>query len=158
MAIVLSLIKVPLRARKGTLADVSISPAHLLPYWSANKEHSIMSMTLYHNPRCSKSRQALALLQEHGFEPTVVRYLETPLDAESLRILLQLLSISARDLLRTGEEEYKALNLADYSLSEQVLVDAMAAHPKLMERPVFVSGSRAVIGRPPERVLELINP
>ncbi|MDQ2075268.1 arsenate reductase (glutaredoxin) [Marinimicrobium sp. ABcell2] len=113
-------------------------------------------MTLYHNPRCSKSRQALALLQERGAEPTVVRYLETPMDAPSLQTLLQCLGIGARDLLRTGEPEYKDLNLADET-SEQALINAMVDHPKLIERPILVSGKRAVIGRPPERVLELLE-
>lgn len=116
-----------------------------------------MSMTLYHNPRCSKSRQALALLQERGFEPDVVRYLDTPLDSEGLQTLLQQLSMSARELLRTGEKVYKSLNLEAEGLSEQDLINTIAEHPILMERPVFVYGERAVIGRPPERVLELVE-
>lgn len=116
-----------------------------------------MSMTLYHNPRCSKSRQALALLQERGFEPDVVRYLDTPLDSEGLQTLLQQLSMSARELLRTGEKVYKSLNLEAEGLSEQDLINTIAEHPILMERPVFVCGERAVIGRPPERVLELVE-
>ena len=110
-------------------------------------------LTLYHNPRCSKSRGALELLEARGLTPTVVRYLETPLDAPQLRDLLAKLNISARQLLRSGEDEYKALNLADASLSEAQLIDAMAAHPKLIERPVLVVGDKAVIGRPPEKVL-----
>lgn len=116
-----------------------------------------MSMTLYHNPRCSKSRQALALLQERGFEPNVVRYLEAPLDTEALQTLLQQLSMSARELLRAGEKVYKSLNLGEEGLSEQALISAIAEHPILMERPVLVCGERAVIGRPPERVLELVD-
>ena len=113
-------------------------------------------LTLYHNPRCSKSRGALELLEARGLTPTVVRYLETPLDAAQLRELLAKLTISARQLLRTGEDEYKALNLADTSLSEAQLIDAMAAHPKLIERPILVIGYKAVIGRPPEKVLEIL--
>ena len=113
-------------------------------------------LTLYHNPRCSKSRGALELLEARGLTPTVVRYLETPLDAAQLRELLAKLNISARQLLRTGEDEYKALNLADTSLSEAQLIDAMAAHPKLIERPILVVGDKAVIGRPPEKVLEIL--
>src|SRR5690625_6238311 len=105
-----------------------------------------MSMTLYHNPRCSKSRQALALLQERGVEPDVVRYLENPLTAEALQTLLQQLDMGPRELLRTGEKIYKELNLREEGLSEQALINAIAEHPILMERPVLVSGNRAVIG------------
>jgi arsenate reductase len=113
-------------------------------------------LTLYHNPRCSKSRGALELLEARGLTPTVVRYLETPLSATQIKALLGKLGISARQLLRSGEEEYKTLNLADTSLSEQQLIDAIAAHPKLMERPILEVGDKAVIGRPPENVLELL--
>ena len=113
-------------------------------------------LTLYHNPRCSKSRGALELLEARGLTPTVVRYLETPLSATQIKALLGKLGISARQLLRSGEEEYKTLNLADASLSEQQLIDAIAAHPKLMERPILEVGDKAVIGRPPENLLELL--
>ena len=113
-------------------------------------------LTLYHNPRCSKSRGALELLEARGLTPTVVRYLETPLDAAQIKALLKKLGISARQLLRTGEDEYKTLNLADSSLSDAQLIDAMAAHPKLIERPILVAGDRAIIGRPPENVLEIL--
>ena len=113
-------------------------------------------LTLYHNPRCSKSRGALELLEARGLTPTVVRYLETPLDAAQLRDLLARLNLSARQLLRSGEDEYKALNLGDSSLSEAQLIDALAAHPKLIERPILVVGDKAVIGRPPEKVLEIL--
>ncbi|MFJ3118581.1 arsenate reductase (glutaredoxin) [Pseudomonas protegens] len=113
-------------------------------------------LTLYHNPRCSKSRGALELLEQRGQAPTVVRYLETPLDAAQLRSLLAKLGLSARQLLRTGEDEYKTLNLADPSLSEEQLVAAIAQHPKLMERPILEAGDKAIIGRPPENVLEIL--
>ncbi|NUT80835.1 MULTISPECIES: arsenate reductase (glutaredoxin) [Pseudomonas] len=113
-------------------------------------------LTLYHNPRCSKSRGALELLEARGLTPTVVRYLETPLDAAQLERLLGKLGISARQLLRTGEDEYKALNLADESLSQAQLIAAIAAHPKLMERPILEAGEKAVIGRPPEKILEIL--
>lgn len=113
-------------------------------------------LTLYHNPRCSKSRGALELLEARGLTPTVVRYLETPLNAEQLHGLLGKLGISARQLLRTGEDEYKSLNLADANLSEEQLIAAIAAHPKLMERPILEVGDQAVIGRPPENVLEIL--
>ena len=113
-------------------------------------------LTLYHNPRCSKSRGALELLEACGLSPTVVRYLEIPPTAAQLTDLLAKLKISARQLLRTGEDEYKTLNLADSSLSDAQLIDAMAAHPKLIERPILVAGDRAIIGRPPENVLEIL--
>ncbi len=114
-------------------------------------------LTLYHNPRCSKSRGALELLEARGLTPTVVRYLDTPLTAAQLTDLLRKLNISARQLLRTGEEDYKTLNLADSSLSEDQLIKAMATHPKLIERPILVAGDKAVIGRPPEKILELVS-
>lgn len=114
-------------------------------------------LTLYHNPRCSKSRGALELLEARGLTPTVVRYLETPLSAAQLRDLLAKLNISARQLLRSGEDEYKALNLADSGLTDAQLIDAMAAHPKLIERPILVAGDKAMIGRPPEKVLEILS-
>lgn len=113
-------------------------------------------LTLYHNPRCSKSRGALELLEARGLAPTIVRYLETPLDAAQLQSLLGKLGISARQLLRTGEDEYKTLDLADSSLSEAQLIAAMAAHPKLIERPILQVGDKAIIGRPPEKVLEIL--
>lgn len=113
-------------------------------------------LTLYHNPRCSKSRQALALLEARGLAPTVVRYLETPPDADTLRALLKALGLSARQLLRSGEDAYKTLGLADPALTEAQLVDAMATHPILIERPILVAGDRAVVGRPPEKVLEIL--
>jgi len=109
-------------------------------------------LTLYHNPRCSKSRGALELLEARGLAPTVVRYLETV----QIQRLLTKLGISARQLLRTGEDEYKTLNLADSQLSEAQLIAAIAAHPKLMERPILEVGDKAIIGRPPENVLELL--
>ncbi|MFW9270012.1 arsenate reductase (glutaredoxin) [Pseudomonas sp. NR3] len=113
-------------------------------------------LTLYHNPRCSKSRGALELLEARGLTPTVIRYLETPLDAEQLKALLGKLGISARQLLRTGEDEYKALDLANENLGENDLIAAIVAHPKLMERPILEAGDRAVIGRPPEKILEIL--
>ncbi|SDU14675.1 arsenate reductase [Pseudomonas pohangensis] len=113
-------------------------------------------LTFYHNPRCSKSRNALQLLEARGVHPDVVLYLDTPPTASELSALLVKLGISARQLLRTGEEAYKNLQLADAGLSEQTLIEAMLSHPKLIERPILVVGDRAVIGRPPEKVLELL--
>jgi arsenate reductase len=111
---------------------------------------------LYHNARCSKSRGALELLGERGIEPELVHYLETPPSPAELRELLRMLGIDARGLLRTGEPEYAELGLDDAMLGDDTLIAAMAAHPTLIERPVFVHGDRAVIGRPPERILEIL--
>ncbi|AVX13933.1 arsenate reductase (glutaredoxin) [Stutzerimonas stutzeri] len=113
-------------------------------------------LTLYHNPRCSKSRSALELLEARGLTPAIVRYLETPPTAAQLRALLDKLRLSARQLLRTGEDEYKSLALANSELSEAELIEAMVEHPRLIERPILVAGDKAIVGRPPERVLEIL--
>ncbi|WNW11448.1 arsenate reductase (glutaredoxin) [Pseudomonas sp. DTU_2021_1001937_2_SI_NGA_ILE_001] len=113
-------------------------------------------LTLYHNPRCSKSRAALELLESRGLHAQVVLYLQTPPDAAQLRSLLGKLGIAPRQLLRSGEDEYKDLNLADPALSDEQLIAAMVAHPKLIERPILVAGERAAIGRPTENLLELL--
>ncbi len=110
---------------------------------------------IYHNPRCSKSRATLALLQEHGIEPEIVLYLDRPPSQAALKRLLAKLDLSAAELVRRGEAEYKELGLAAGS-SEAELVKAMAVHPKLIERPIVVRGERAVLGRPPENVLALL--
>lgn len=115
-----------------------------------------MACTLYHNPRCSKSRATLDLLRAHGVEPTIIEYLVTPLDAATLRRLLTLLGLSAHALARRGEEAWRTVGLNDDS-SEDAIIAAMVAHPVLIERPIVVCGERAVIGRPPERVLELLG-
>lgn len=115
------------------------------------------AVTFYHNPRCSKSRETLALLQDKGIEPQVVLYLETPPDAATLKALLKKLGFaSARELMRTKEELYKSLNLADASLSEAALINAMVENPKLIERPIVVVGDKARLGRPPEQVLDIL--
>lgn len=111
---------------------------------------------IYHNPRCSKSRNTLAILEEKGIEPEVVLYLETQPDAAEIRSLLSKLGKSAAELVRRGEEAYKSSGLSKDS-SEEELVAAMAAHPKLIERPIVVRGERAVLGRPPENVNDLID-
>ncbi|WP_170799186.1 arsenate reductase (glutaredoxin) [Stutzerimonas stutzeri] len=113
-------------------------------------------LTLYHNPRCSKSRSALELLEARGLTPAIVRYLETPPTAAQLRALLDKLGLSARQLLRTGEDKYKSLALANPELSEAELIEAMVEHPRLIERPILVAGDKAIVGRPPERVLEIL--
>jgi len=112
-------------------------------------------VTIYHNPRCSKSRETLALLEANGVKPEIVRYLETPPDRETLQILLRKLGMSsARQLMRTKEESYKTLRLEN--ASESQLLDALVAHPTLLERPVVINGDRARIGRPPEAVLAIL--
>lgn len=115
-----------------------------------------MSIVIYHNPRCSKSRQGLALLREHGVEPEIIQYLKTPPSTEELDDILRKLGMEPRQLIRRREAAYKELGLADESLSREVLIQAMVEHPSLIERPIVVSGKRAVLGRPTERVLELI--
>lgn len=112
---------------------------------------------IYHNPRCSKSRDTLALLQAQGVNPEVVLYLETPPDTETLQYWLKKLGFqSARQLMRTKETLYQQLNLADELLSEAQLLKAMAEHPKLIERPVVVANGQVRLGRPPEHVLEIL--
>lgn len=111
---------------------------------------------IYHNPRCSKSRQTLALLGEQGVEPQVVEYLKTPPDRPTLERILQLLNLEPRALLRTKEPEYQALGLDDPNLDREGLIEAMLSHPKLIERPIVIHGNRAAIGRPPEKVLEIL--
>lgn len=115
------------------------------------------AVTIYHNPRCSKSRETLSLLKDNGVEPEVVLYLETPPDAAALQNLLNMLGMkSARELMRQKEDLYKELNLANSALSEADLIDAMLANPKLIERPIVVKNGQARIGRPPESVLEIL--
>jgi len=114
-----------------------------------------MALVLYHNPRCSKSRAALKLLEDAGKEPKVVLYLESPPNASEIKNLLATLGIGPRALMRTKEPIYKELGLDDPKLSDAALIRAMAENPILIERPILVAGKRAVIGRPPERVLDL---
>lgn len=110
---------------------------------------------IYHNPRCSKSRQALALIEEQGEAPEIVDYIKTPLDNASITELLTMLDMSARDLMRKQEDTYKELNLDNTDLSEAQLVQALADYPRLIERPIVVRNGKAVVARPPERLLEL---
>jgi len=111
-------------------------------------------LIFYHNPRCSKSRAALTLLEGRDYKPTIRRYLDEPLSTEELSELLACLGLSARQVLRSGEALYRELNLAD--ADEAALIKAISQHPILLERPILRVGKRAVIGRPPERVLELL--
>ena len=114
------------------------------------------TIKIWHNPRCSKSRASLQLLEEKGIEAEVVKYLENVPTKEELSELLKMLNISARELMRTKEDIYKELNLKDES-SEEALMEAMLANPKLIERPIVMRGNKAVIGRPIENVIELIS-
>jgi arsenate reductase len=115
-----------------------------------------MTTRIYHNPRCSKSRQTLQLLQQNNIEPTIVEYLKTPPTAEELQQILQQLGIAARDLLRKGEDAYKELNLANPELDDAAIIQAMCDHPKLIERPIVIHQGKARLGRPPESVLEIL--
>ena len=113
--------------------------------------------TIYHNPRCSKSRQTLALLEEHGIQPEVRLYLESPPSAAELAQVLGKLSLSPRQLLRKGETAYTAAGLDNTTVPDAEVIAAMVAQPILIERPIVVKGGRAVLGRPPENVLDLIG-
>lgn len=114
------------------------------------------SVVIYHNPRCAKSREALKLLQERGIQPRIVKYLETPPDRETLRWILERLGMKPRELMRRKEKLYKELGLDDPNLSDDALIDAMVANPRLIERPIVVVGDRVALGRPPERVLDVL--
>lgn len=114
-----------------------------------------MSVVIYHNPRCSKSRQTLALLEERGIEPQIIRYLDTPPTVEELKAVIDKLGVSPRDVMRVNETPYKDLNLKDIT-DDGALIDAMAQNPILIERPIVVNGDKAAVGRPPEAVLEIL--
>lgn len=114
------------------------------------------NVTIYHNPRCSKSRNTLALLEENGVQPKVVLYLETKPKSDEIAGLLKKLGLSAAELVRRGEDDYKSCGLSRDSSDKEILA-AMAKYPKLIERPIVIKGSKAVLGRPPENVLELIR-
>lgn len=114
-------------------------------------------VTIYHHPRCSKSRETLKLLEEKDLNPDVILYLETPPSTDTLKALISKLGFSsARELMRKGEEIYKELNLADPAINEQQLIQALADHPRLIERPIVLANGQARIGRPPEKVLEIL--
>jgi len=115
-----------------------------------------MSVQIYHNPRCGKSRQALKLLEEQGIEPAIIKYLETSPDRAELSHILDLLGLEPRELMRKKEKEYKELGLFDTALSRDQLIKAMVDHPKLIERPIVIKDGKAALGRPPEQVLEIL--
>jgi len=116
-----------------------------------------MQATIYHNPRCGKSRQTLALLRAHGIEPIIIDYLKTPPDASTLADILHKLGLEPRGLMRKKQAEYTVHKLDDPDLNRQALLDAMVACPILIERPIVLVGDKAVIGRPPEAILPLLE-
>ena len=115
-----------------------------------------MPITIYHNPKCSKSRQTLELLKENGITPTIIEYLKTPPTAETLKAILDQLGMAPRDLMRKKEDEYAGNDLGDPSLSDEDLIDSMIAHPILIERPIVLANGKAALGRPPEQVLDIL--
>lgn len=121
-----------------------------------NQDKSVNPVTLYHNPRCSKSRQALELLLSRNVAPKVVEYLETPPSVAELERILLLLAMDPRALMRKKESVYKELGLDDKSLDHRSLIQTMVEHPILMERPIAVTSVRAALGRPPENVLDVL--
>lgn len=115
-----------------------------------------MAVTIYHNPRCTKSRETLALLQDKGIKPNIIEYLQNPPDRKTLTEILDKLGISARQLIRTKEAAYLENKLDDNSLTRNQLISAIIEHPILMERPIVLANGKAAIGRPPENVLEIL--
>ncbi|MEM7135216.1 MAG: arsenate reductase (glutaredoxin) [Myxococcota bacterium] len=115
-------------------------------------------ITIWHNPRCSKSRKTLELIRERGFEPHIVEYLKDAPTADELERALTKLGVEARDVIRTKEPPYRELSLDDATLTRGALLEALSAHPILIERPIVFRGDRAVIGRPPEAVMTLLDP
>ncbi len=115
-----------------------------------------MAIVIYHNPRCSKSRQTLQLLRERGIEPEIIEYLKTPPDAGKLAAILDLLDMEPRDLMRRKEPCYQELGLDDPQLARSALIQAMVENPILMERPIVVNDGKAALGRPPENVLGVL--
>ncbi len=115
-----------------------------------------MNATIYHNPRCSKSRQTLQLLHDKGCEVEIIEYLKNPPELDKIKQILNMLDITPRDLMRKNESAYKELQLDDDSLSDQTLIEAMYKNPILIERPIVIANNKAAIGRPPESVLEIL--
>ena len=113
-------------------------------------------LVIYHNPRCSKSRETLQLINERQIEPEIIDYLDEPPTPDELRRIVALLGVGARDLLRTTEPVYKDADLDDDSLSDDEIIEAICEYPELLQRPIVIAGDKAVIGRPPSRVLDLI--
>jgi arsenate reductase len=113
-------------------------------------------VVIYHNPKCSKSRETLQILQDNNIEPEIIDYLKDPPTAQALKNIIAMLGVSARDLMRSTEAAHKEANLEDDSLSDDDIIAAICRYPALLQRPIVVSGNKAIIGRPPVRVLEII--
>lgn len=130
------------------------------PYFYRSQESPYTMVTIYHNPRCSKSRQTLQLLQENfpnkAQEIVIIEYLKTPLKKNEIQQLSKLVGGSLRDIIRSSEADYKENNIADASLTNEQLLEAIESMPKLLQRPIVVNGNKAVIGRPPENVLDIL--
>jgi len=120
------------------------------------KEKDKVTPKILHNPRCSKSRATLQLLQDHGFEPEIVLYLETPPDAAQLRSIIAKLGLSPGQLIRKGESEYAELGLDHPDITDEQLIEAMVSTPRLIERPIVLANGKAAVGRPPESVLSIL--
>jgi arsenate reductase len=123
---------------------------------TAERNNTVDGVRIYHNPRCSKSRATLTLLQEHGIQPQVIDYLQTPPSAGELETMLQLLGMAPRDLMRRDEPEYAELGLDADDLGRDQLIAAMVAHPRLIQRPIVLANGKASLGRPPEAVLAIL--
>ena len=115
-----------------------------------------MTVTIYHNPRCSKSRQTLAVLQERGIEPDVIAYLDNPPDGQALAAILDLLVLEPRELMRRKEAAYTDAGLDDPEITREALISAMEANPVIIERPIVLANGKAALGRPPEAVLDIL--
>ncbi|VAW91358.1 Uncharacterized protein YfgD, not an arsenate reductase [hydrothermal vent metagenome] len=116
-----------------------------------------MSVKIYHNPRCSKSRETLALLEEKGTPTEVIEYLKTPPDETTLKTIIESLGIKAMQLVRSHEDEFKQAGLDNEGVTEDEIIKAMVKYPKLIERPIVVNGNKVVIGRPPKNILTIID-
>jgi len=115
-----------------------------------------MAVKLYYNPRCSKSRQTLSLIQERGIQPEIIEYLKDTLTADEIRTILKLLDLSPRQLMRKGEPIFKKKSLDDPTLTDDELIEAMIKYPILIERPILIANKKAALGRPPESVLKIL--
>ena len=115
-----------------------------------------MTVTIYHNPRCSKSRQTLGLIEQTGVSPQIIEYLHVKLTLKELQKILGLLNVDTREIMRTGDAIYLELGLDKPNLSQDQLLEAIIAHPALLQRPIVIANNRAVIGRPPENVLDIL--
>jgi arsenate reductase len=128
----------------------------ITPLFTHQLQEGRVNVTIYHNPRCSKSRQTLEILQARRLQPVIIEYLKTPPSHDELDKLLRLLNFEPRDLMRTKEKEYKQQHLDDPDLSRAQLIDSMIASPILIERPIVLANGKAAVGRPPEQVLNIL--